>query len=310
MCLFSGFTNKNAFHNMENVLKWWGQNDCYKQNNDAFGGERIRMLLNAKNGTLQIGNATMDYIRFGSGERILIMLPGLGDGLRSMKGTALPMAFMYRVFAKDFTVYAFSRKNALSQGYSTRDMAKDQAEAMEQLGIKKADIFGVSMGGMIAQHLATDYSEKVNKLILTVTSARPNPILQESIDEWVSCAKRGDHSAFMDSNLRRIYSDGYYRKNKWLAPIVGRLTKPKSYDRFYIQADACLNHNAYERLQEIKAPTLVIGGEQDKALGGEASKEIATAIPGAELRMYAQWGHGLYEEVKGFNQVVLDFLRR
>ena len=267
------------------------------------------MLYNAKNGTLQIGNATMDYIRFGSGERVLIMLPGLGDALQSVKGTALPMAFMSRLFAKDFTVYMFSRKSDLPMGYSTRDMAMDQAEAMEQLGFEKADLFGVSMGGMIAQHLAVDYPEKVNKLILTVTSARPNPILQESIDEWVSYAKRGDHSAFMDSNLRRIYSENYYRKNKWLAPIVGRLTMPKSYDRFFVQADACLTHDAYEHLQEIKAPTLVIGGEQDKALGGAASREIATAIPSAELRMYAQWGHGLYEEAKDFNKVVIDFLR-
>ncbi len=268
------------------------------------------MLYNAKNGTLQIGNATMDYIRFGSGERVLIMLPGLGDALQSVKGTALPMAFMYRLFAKDFTVYAFSRKNALPQGYTTRDMARDQAEAMEQLGIEKADIFGVSMGGMIAQHLAIDCPEKVNKLILTVTCARPNPILTESVDEWVSFAKRGDHSAFMDSNLRRIYSDDYYRKNKWMAPIVGRLTKPKSYERFFIQADACLTHNAYESLSQINVPTLVVGGELDKALGGEASKEISAAIPNAELRMYPQRGHGLYEEAKDFNQVVLNFLYR
>ena len=266
------------------------------------------MLYNAKNGTLNIGNTTMDYIRFGSGQRTLVMLPGLGDGLRSMKGTALPMAFMYREFCKDFTVYAFSRKNELPEGYTTRDMAKDQAEAMAQLGIEKADIFGASMGGMIAQHLAIDYPEKVNKLILTVTSARPNPILTESIDEWVALAKRGDHAGFMDSNLRRIYSDGYYRRNKWLAPIVGKLTKPKTYDRFFVQANACLTHDAYESLHKIKAPTLVVGGEQDKALGGDPSKEIAARIPGAQLRMYKQWGHGLYEEAKDFNQVIVEFL--
>lgn len=88
-------------------------------------------MYNAKNGTLRIGGTTIDYIRFGTGERILVMLPGLGDGLRSMKGTALPMAFMYRAFAKVFTVYAFSRKNGLHEGYTTRDMARDQAEAME-----------------------------------------------------------------------------------------------------------------------------------------------------------------------------------
>ena len=103
---------------------------------------------------------------------------------------------------------------------------------MELLGIPKADILGVSMGGMIAQYLAIDYPEKVSKLILAVTSARPNPILTESIGEWVSCAKRGDHTAFMDSNVRRIYSEEYYHQNKRLVPIMGKLTKPKSYDRF------------------------------------------------------------------------------
>ena len=268
------------------------------------------MLYNAKNGALSIGDTTMDYICFGTGKRILVMLPGLGDGLRSTKGTALPMAVMYRMFAKAFTVYAFSRKNALPEGYTTRDMARDQAEAMELLGIERADIFGVSMGGMIAQHFAVDYPEKVNKLILTVTSARSNPILRESIQEWVSCAMEGDHTALMDSNLRRIYSEDYYRRNKCLAPILGKLTKPKTYDRFFVQAEACLCHDAYAHLGEIQAPTLVIGGEKDQCLGSEASGEIAAAIPGAQLIMYDQRGHGLYEEAKDFNQVVMGFLSR
>jgi pimeloyl-ACP methyl ester carboxylesterase len=236
------------------------------------------------------------------------MLPGLGDALRSVKGTAMPMALMYRCFAKDFTVYMFSRKRELPNGYTTRDMARDQAEAMERLDIEKADIFGVSMGGMIAQHLAVEFPEKVNKLILTVTSSRPNPILEESIGEWMDCARRDDHVAFMDSNLRRIYSDGYYRKNKAMAPLVGKLTKPASYDRFFIQAEACLNHDAYGNLARIKSPTLVIGGKQDKSLGGDASREIAEKIPGAELLMYEQWGHGLYEEEPTFNRTILEYL--
>ena len=237
------------------------------------------MLYNAKNGTLKIGGSKMDYIRFGTGGKILVMLPGLGDGLRSVKGTALPMAFTYRVFAKDFTVYAFSRKNALPEGYTTKEMAADQAAAMEQLGIQKADVLGVSMGGMIAQCLAIDYPEIVGRLILTVTSARPNPILKASIEEWVSCAKRGDHTAFMDSNVRRIYSEAYYRRNKWLVPIMGKLTKPKTYDRFFTQAEACLKHSAYENLHQIQAPTLVIGGAKDNVLGGGASREIAAKSP-------------------------------
>ena len=262
-----------------------------------------------KNGKIAIGNTDMDYIRFGRGEKVLILLPGLGDGLTTVKGTAMPTALMYRIFSEEYTLYMFSRKNGLPAGYTTRDMAKDQAEAMVQLGIEKADIVGVSMGGMIAQYLAIDYPEKVRKLVLTVTSARANPLLTESVKEWIALAKADDAAGFMDSNLKRIYSEEYYRKNKWMAPIVGKLTKPKSYDRFFIQAQACLTHDAYGQLHRIRAETLVIGGEKDMALGGDASREIAAAIPGAILRMYEQWGHGLYEEAKDFNQTLLDFLK-
>lgn len=265
-------------------------------------------MLNAKNGKLSTHGTTTEYIRFGSGKTVLIMLPGLGDGLRTMGGTALPMALMYRMFAQTFTIYAFSRRSLLPPGHGTRDMARDVKEAMDALGIEKAHIFGVSMGGMIAQYLAIDFPEKVDKLVLTVTSARPNPILLESLEEWVTCAKAGNHTALMDSNLHRIYSEDYYRKNKWMVPLTGLLTKPKSYDRFFIQAEACRTHDAYGLLGEITAPTLVIGGEKDRSLGGDASKEIAAAIPGAVLRMYAQWGHGLYEEARDFHQMVLDYL--
>lgn len=267
------------------------------------------MLWNAGNGIVKFPQTQMEFVRFGTGERILVMLPGVGDGLRSMKGTALPVAAMYRLFAREFTVYVFSRKTLLPEGCTTRDMAKHLMQAMKALRIEKADLFGVSMGGMIAQHFAADYPQMVNRLILAVTCPCPNPILTESVTEWMRLARQGDHTALMDSNVRKIYSEAYYRRKRWLVPIMGKTTKPKSYDRFLIQANACLTHNACDRLPQIKAPTLVIGGEADHCLGGEASREIAAQIPGAVLKMYPDQGHGLYEEAKDFNQTVLEFLK-
>ena len=262
------------------------------------------MIFHAQNGTA----ADADYIRFGTGNKNLIMLPGLGDGLRTTRGTAVPMALYYRCFAKDYTVYIISRKTKLSPGATTRDMARDLQKAMAELGIEKASLLGLSMGGMIAQHFAADYPEMLEKLVLVVTCARETPILLESLEEWLGCARRGDHTALMDSNVRRIYSDAYYRRNKWLVPIMGKLTKPKSYNRFLIQAEACRTHNAWESIPRITVPSLVIGGEQDHSLGGEASRELAARIPGAVLKMYPQWGHGLYEEAKDFLPVVMEFL--
>ena len=263
------------------------------------------MAFGAKNGKI---NGT-EYIRFGRGKRNLIILSGLGDGLKTVGGTAVPMAVMYRMFAKDFTVYMFSRREDLPVGHTTRDMARDLADAMDTLCIAKADILGVSMGGMIAQWLAIDYPERVGKLILTVTAARPNGVLEESIKEWMEQAKSGDHSALMDSNLKRIYSEKYYRQNKWMIPLLGVLTRPKSYERFLILAEACLNHDAYTELSNMKAPTFVIGGGQDQAIGPDAAGELAEHIPGAVLKVYPQWGHGLYEEAKDFNATVLEFLQ-
>jgi len=266
------------------------------------------MLCNAKNGCLALGDARMDYIRFGSGKRTLIILPGLGDGLTTVKGTALPMSLTYRLFSKDFTVYMFSRRQPLSVPCSTRDMAQDLIAAMDLLGITKADILGVSMGGMIAQHLAADHPERVSRLVLTVTCARPNPMLTGAVQQWVDMAHRGDHTSLMDSNVRLIYSGGYYRKNKWLVPVMGIITKPKSYERFLIQADACLRHNCFDRLKDISCPTLVICGGQDRVVGEVPSRELAEGIPGARLISYHQWGHGVYEEEPTFNETVLSFL--
>lgn len=84
--------------------------------------------------------------------------------------------------------------------------------------------------------------------------------------------------------------------------------KPKSFQRFLIMANACINHNAYDELELIKVPTFVIGGSCDKVVGGESSKEIAERIEGSKLLMYEGFGHGVYEETKDFNQKILEFL--
>lgn len=68
------------------------------------------MLYNPKNGTVVIGETDMDFISFGVGKKILVMLPGLGDALKTVKGMAIPFLMMYKDFTKKFTVYAFSRK--------------------------------------------------------------------------------------------------------------------------------------------------------------------------------------------------------
>ncbi len=266
-------------------------------------------MFGIKNLLVDIGTAKIPCAVFGKGRKNLIILPGLGDGLTTVKGKALPMAIMYRKFAKDFTVYMISRREPLCPDFSTKDMAADIALLMDKIGIEKASMVGVSMGGMIAQHFAADFPEKTDKLILAATAPKSNEIMEKCISEWIEQAKNGKGAELMDSNVRNMYSDEYYRKNRWLTPITGKLAVPKDCSRFLIMAKACIEHDASDLLKYIKAPTLVIGGAKDRTVGPEGSEVLAKEIPGAKLFMYPDLRHAVYDEAKDFNKRMLEFLK-
>lgn len=266
------------------------------------------MSLNAKGGSICIENTEMDYILFGNGNRVLIMIPGLGDGLKTVRGYALPFAMMYREYAEKYRVYVFSRRNKLPQVFSTRAMAKDIAIAMKELNIEKADVLGVSQGGMIAQYLAIDYPEKVNKLCLAVTLSKPNETSQKVVSSWIEMANSGDYKNLFIDTAEKSYSEKYLKKNRWLYPLMSKIGKPKEFNRFIIMANACLTHNSYDDLEKIKAPTLVIGGDDDKIVTAKASKEIAEKISNSQIHIYEGLGHSAYEEARDFNLRVLEFL--
>ncbi len=266
-------------------------------------------MLNAKNDRLSLKTGDVDFIRFGSGKRVLVMIPGVGDGLKTVKGMAVPFAMLYRSLCRDFTVYVFSRRVALSPHTSTREMAEDLNLAMEALGLSKAAVVGVSQGGMIAQWLAIDHPDKVGRLVLTVTLSRPNPTVREVVGRWTEMAERGDYKAIMLDTAERSYTAKRAKTAELTYGILGSVGKPKSFDRFLIQAESCITHDAHEYLPQISCPTLVLGGTDDRIVTGRASEEIADQIPDCRLKMYDGLGHGLYEESPDFLKQVIAFCR-
>ena len=263
------------------------------------------MPYGAKNGTV---NGT-DYVAFGRGERALVLIPGLGDGLRTVKGMALSFSWLYREYAVEYRVYVFSRRNDLPEGFTIRDMAEDLKGAMDALGVARADVLGVSQGGMIAQHLAAAHPEAVGRLALAVTAAWANPTVQAVVGQWVEWAEAGDYGSIVTDTAEKMYSDRKLRLYRPLYPVLRRVGRPKSLRRFLIQANACLGHDARGELGRIQCPALVIGGARDRVVG-DGPAELAGLIPGAELYVYPELGHGAYEEAGDFNRRVLDFLTR
>ncbi len=267
------------------------------------------MLYGAKNAVLDIDGAKMNYITFGKGSRNLIILPGLGDGLKTVKGTALPFALLYRTFAKEFRVYVISRSEPLDDHAGIKEMAQDVKKVMDRLGIKKTAVLGVSMGGMIAQHLASLYPSQIDKLVLTVTAPKGNEMLNQIIDHWLELSDHRNMKQLLIDTAERTYTDKQLSLYRLFYPLLTLYPKPNSFRRFQIMAKACMNHDATAVLKDISAETLVIGAAQDQILGVEGSHELASAIQNCRFYIYEQYGHGVYDESPDFQKRVYDFLK-
>jgi pimeloyl-ACP methyl ester carboxylesterase len=263
------------------------------------------MMYHAKELKLNVKNVEFDYITFGNGTKPLVMIQGLNT--RGIQGAALSLAYMYRIFARTYKVYLFDRRPMVQEGITVRDMASDIAIAMDTLGITNADVVGVSQGGMIAQYLAIDRPDLVNKLVLAVTLSRNNDTVKQVVNTWIEMAERNAMKELVTDMAEKMYSDAYVKRYRPFLPLLAIMQKPKDVQRFAILARACLTCNTYEILDKIKCPVLVLGGRQDKVVTGEASEEIAEKL-GCKIHMYENMGHAAYEEAKDFNRIVYDFL--
>ena len=262
------------------------------------------MLYNTKEFKLNLPAMELDCIRFGSGPRPLVMIQGLNT--RGIRGAGLSLAWMYRIFAKEYTVYLFDRRPVVEEGLTAEDLASDIATAMDHLGITGAAVLGVSQGGMIAQYLAIRRPDLVGKLVLAVTLSRNNDTVISVVNRWIDLANAGQMKALVTDMAEKMYSDAYLNRYRPLLPLLTLVQQPRDVKRFEILARACLTCDTYDRLETIQCPVLVLGGSRDQVVTGTASEEIAAKIPCA-LHMYPHLGHAAYEEAPDFNQIVYDF---
>lgn len=264
------------------------------------------MFYNAKTHTLPINDTYIDYVVFGTGKKKLVIIPGLST--KKLKGNAIPLSLMYRIFAKDYTVYIFDKAHHLKDSYTIKNMSDDIVFALNTLGLNKVDVFGISQGGMIAQSLAITNPHLVNKLVLGVTLSRPNQTMITVINRWIAYAHNKNYVQLNREIFSKMYSKKYLKKHKLIIPLIIHLSKPSDLDKFAISANACLSFDIYNELDNITCPVLVLGGNDDKIVTGKASIEIVKKL-NCQYHIYSDLGHAAYEEAKDFNQRIYKFLQ-
>ncbi len=188
--------------------------------------------------------------------------------------------------------------------YTLDDMAKDAVGLLDALGIKKAHIVGVSMGGMIAQLVAADYPEHTLSLTSIMSTsgnpAIPFPAKPEVVAKIAPPPPKDDTEANVAHGVelvRILAGPAYPPDEKRIRQIIHRSLK-RSDDRAGMErqrAAAALGffEDRRPKLKTIKAPTVVIHGTEDPIVPVEGGKDVAANIPGAELCIIASMGHDL-----------------
>ena len=223
-------------------------------------------------------------------------------------------------FSKEYLVIAFDNRGAGQSDapdipYTIKMFADDLAGLLSAIGIKSAHIYGHSMGGMISQEFALSYPKMVISLILGGTSsgvllARPSDTSDSRNIMSQTTQSPEEHARDV---VRTCVTPEFVKKNpEMIQEYMRQLLKhPASSGGGMRQREAIQNaRSTYERLPEIKAPTMVIHGDADQAVSVENSRILAARIPNAELVIFKNAGHVFIETKDEVNRAVLDFLRR
>ncbi|WP_171170064.1 alpha/beta fold hydrolase [Streptomyces sp. I05A-00742] len=190
--------------------------------------------------------------------------------------------------------------------YGTEEFADDVVAVLDHLGIERADIYGTSMGGRVAQWVAVRHPDRVRRLVLGCTSpGGPHGVER---DAAVGAAlARPDRAAVERTLLDLMYTPGWLAAHPGPHAVLGDPAMPAHARRRHRVASS--RHDAWDALPRIAAPTLVVHGTEDRFNPTANAPLLAGRIPGARLHLIPGARHAYFEEFRAVaSPLVLDFL--
>lgn len=269
----------------------------------------------------------------------LLMIMGLG-----MQLIAWPDELVRLLLERGFRVIRFDNRDAgLSQGlddapaphlgwaamryllhlpvpspYALRDMADDALGVLDALGIERAHVCGASLGGMIAQHLAAEYPQRVKSLVLMMSSSGSRKLPHADMHTLRGLMERpsGSHPDVLVDHLERVFevigSPAYRdpaRLRERVRAATARAWRPAGTARQLLAVMA--DGDRSELLSRIAAPTLVIHGRDDPLVPVACGEDLARRIAGAILDVVPGLGHDLPDALlERFADAIRDNARR
>jgi 3-oxoadipate enol-lactonase len=252
----------------------------------------------------------INYRLEGDGPETVVLVNGLADDLETWV-LQVPALLEAGLRVLRFDNRGIGSSDAPPGPYTTRDFADDTKALVDELGIGRFHLLGVSMGGMIAQEYALAHPDDLESLVLACTYAAPGPFCSRMFALWADMAEARDVPFVMrDVTLWAFTLPFFEEREEELREFEGEMAAmSQSRDAYLAQLHSIREHDTRSRLPEIAARTLVVAGEEDILIPVALSRRLQEAIPGAAWST-VPGGHAcIWEHPEPFNRVVVDFIR-
>jgi pimeloyl-ACP methyl ester carboxylesterase len=227
----------------------------------------------------------------GDGETPMVVLPGAADGLRTCVDIAVYLAWFYRERVKNCRILILSRRDPLPPSFAMQSHAEDMLATVERLDFGPAVWECLSAGGPIGQWAAVKRPDLVRGLILSSAYDHMSGRMAKSLQKWLDIAKQsGDRDPFW-SMIEPKYRPPAEILAELDPAVLQGATNPREPERFENLLTPLLDLDQRELVAQIRCPTLVVGGEDDRSVPPELQREMAARIPGAELKQFPGYGH-------------------
>lgn len=241
----------------------------------------------------------------------LVLVMGAGGSCQGWLPLQVPE------FARDRRVLIYDHRGVGGSDdpggpFTTADLARDLVLLLDALGIRRAHVLGAFLGGMVAQELALADPERVDRLVLVGTWARPDAKRRLLLTQWQDMARSCGGEMLMRERLLWTLCDETFEQTDLVLPMIDFFRReglPMSPDLFARQCQACLEHDTESRLGAIRAPTLLLCGGQDQLTPVSMHRALAAGIPDARLVTFPRCGHlVLVEAAPRLHEAVRHFL--
>ncbi len=261
---------------------------------------------------VKVGDLGIHYEASGEGSPLLLIM-GLGANLdwwdpRLVEG-----------LSRDFRTIRFDnrgtgRSDDSAEEYTMRRLAEDAAGLLDSLGVARAHILGISMGGMIAQELALAHPEKIGRLVLASThcgGSHAVPPTPEALGIMARIAGAASDEEMARLTVQVCFTEEFVKENAAAIETWVREVRkvPTSRGTLLRQIGAIAGFDTYDRLPGLKMPALVVHGQRDILIPPENGSILEKAIPGSRLVLLEHSAHGLTEDLGDALRSVGGFLR-